>query len=467
MTMEFGKGTGLSGISAGVMDAFECERLVEQLEPMEPKSIGSLKWIEQHCNIDRLNVQAHHCVINQTDEFVVEAMISFDKLPLLVHELILIEIWKAKALPALKEDLEELRSGFKPYLIMYQEAVLANLLETCLFSESAAQAVGETGLIELVDWCARKVTYLNSMTFAEIEEPHIIKTAKEYAEQPGPDIDKQRRELEFQCCMTALSILRFLSEHMTKLDLGVMGRIISPNDMPMQLVPLLDNNPWTHRTKANNTLKTFVDGKWEKLEETEFLRLNKYQAQVWLSIYNMVMEPSMRQKYEINSHRKGVLLGLRKFFNTALVDQLPVLGDLQRTVEELSMMAAQEASQQSFFVLEQVMTMRDDLLKQDWNQIIEYAQEVTFEETEESHQEEMKRLCEWYNSFDVENFLDDPKCARCGQPAEKRCSRCKNEWYCGRECQVAAWEGHKVVCDIVCKDKAQYGERDYGILSEA
>jgi len=267
--------------------------------------------------------------------------------------------------------------------------------------------------------------------------------------------------------MTALSILRFISEHMTKLDLGVMGRIISPNDMPMQLVPLLDVSPWTHRTKANGVLKTFVEGKWENLDENDYLRLNKYQAQVWLTIYNLVMEPSMRQKYEINSHRKGVLVGLRKYFNTALVDQLPVLGDLQRTVEELGMMAAQEASQQTFFVLEQVMTMRDDLLKKDWKEIIEFAREVTFEETEESHHEEMKRLMEWYNTFDVESFLEDPKCAKCGAPAEKRCSRCKNEWYCSRECQVGAWEGHKLVCDVVSKDRANFGEVDHGFMNVA
>jgi len=111
------------------------------------------------------------------------------------------------------------------------------------------------------------------------------------------------------------------------------------------------------------------------------------------------------------------------------------------------MMAAQnDSAQGSFFVLEQVMTMREDLIKQDWKGIIRYAREVTFVETDETHKEEMKRLAEWYNTFDVDNFLDDPKCAKCGACAEKRCSRCKNEWYCSRECQVAAWEGF---CDAM------------------
>merc|ERR1711918_45688 len=95
----------------------------------------------------------------------------------------------------------------------------------------------------------------------------------------------------------------------------------------------------------------------------------------------------------------------------------------------------------------------------------EFGREVTFCDSEENYQEEMRQLSEWNNSFDLESCLDEPKCAVCGQPAEKRCSRCKNEWYCSRECQVQAWEGHKTVCDIVCKDRELYGEKDYGILN--
>ena len=42
-----------------------------------------------------------------------------------------------------------------------------------------------------------------------------------------------------------------------------------------------------------------------------------------------------------------------------------------------------------------------------------------------------------------------PKCAACGGEASKRCSRCRNEWYCGRECQVRKWSKHKAVCDVI------------------
>ncbi|KAF9126515.1 hypothetical protein BGX30_015218, partial [Mortierella sp. GBA39] len=28
----------------------------------------------------------------------------------------------------------------------------------------------------------------------------------------------------------------------------------------------------------------------------------------------------------------------------------------------------------------------------------------------------------------------------------KRCAKCKNAWYCSKECQIANWTSHKVIC---------------------
>lgn len=37
-------------------------------------------------------------------------------------------------------------------------------------------------------------------------------------------------------------------------------------------------------------------------------------------------------------------------------------------------------------------------------------------------------------------------CKGCGAEATLRCSRCKAEWYCGRQCQIKCWKEHKKVC---------------------
>ncbi|GAU99039.1 hypothetical protein RvY_10095 [Ramazzottius varieornatus] len=52
-----------------------------------------------------------------------------------------------------------------------------------------------------------------------------------------------------------------------------------------------------------------------------------------------------------------------------------------------------------------------------------------------------------YTADNMDNVLPEKaKCARCGYPAKQRCSGCKMEWYCRRQCQVQQWPKHKKVC---------------------
>jgi len=63
--------------------------------------------------------------------------------------------------------------------------------------------------------------------------------------------------------------------------------------------------------------------------------------------------------------------------------------------------------------------------------------------------EDLRRLASIYTSDWVDEIAGDTKCAKCGKEATKRCSRCRIEWYCSRECQVQSWKAHKTVCDLV------------------
>ena len=43
------------------------------------------------------------------------------------------------------------------------------------------------------------------------------------------------------------------------------------------------------------------------------------------------------------------------------------------------------------------------------------------------------RLAQTYSMEMLDSMITEPaKCGACGAPAAKRCSRCKNEWYCRR-----------------------------------
>jgi hypothetical protein len=52
-----------------------------------------------------------------------------------------------------------------------------------------------------------------------------------------------------------------------------------------------------------------------------------------------------------------------------------------------------------------------------WNEIGKYQVDNFFTQTEDETKEELKNILKLYNSDVYEQFLDDPKCAECGEVA--------------------------------------------------
>lgn len=107
------------------------------------------------------------------------------------------------------------------------------------------------------------------------------------------------------------------------------------NDIPCVLVPLLEAKPWI-RTNARGEEEKFEDQQWTVIQSHERGRLTKIEAQVWLTVYNMFMTNDSSRKYEMTNFRKQNLLRLRKYMNEVLLDQLPMLSEMLRGLEELN-----------------------------------------------------------------------------------------------------------------------------------
>ena len=107
----------------------EAERIVENLTEFDLQDVGNKQWLEQHGQIEKLNQQAHASARDKSDEFVLEAFLTFDKLGTLIYDLILIETWRERVYPLLVEHLvgggenEATRSrAMRAYFVLYHEA---------------------------------------------------------------------------------------------------------------------------------------------------------------------------------------------------------------------------------------------------------------------------------------------------------------------------------------------------------
>ena len=242
---------------------------------------------------------------------------------------------------------------------------------------------------------------------------------------------QQLLDIGFGVAVCATSLLRFLSDHVNVLPLGVVSRLLHTHDVLLALVPLVENPPWTRR--RGGRLEKFSDQRWTVVAPRDAAMMTKLEGQVWLTIYNLMMDKACRKQYQYNTHRKEVLvkvrrkiaqhavgrcqkqqrcaraneskndfdlralnsslirsslvsfccvslslllflflLQLRRYFSDILMDQLPLLRELKRLIEELSIMEPPPPTASSLAIIEQIPEMREGIIRDvDWKKIAE------------------------------------------------------------------------------------------------
>jgi hypothetical protein len=101
-------------------------------------------------------------------------------------------------------------------------------------------------------------------------------------------------------------MLRFLSDHVSVLPLGVVSRLLHTHDVLLSLVPLVENPPWSRR--RGGKLEKFSDQRWLPIAPQDAMMMSKLEGQVWLTLYNLLMDKACRKQYQYNTHRKDVLV---------------------------------------------------------------------------------------------------------------------------------------------------------------
>ena len=65
----------------------------------------------------------------------------------------------------------------------------------------------------------------------------------------------------------------------------------------------------------------------------------------------MFMCREANRKYEVTTFRKQNLLRIRKYMNETLLDQLPMLSQMLRSLEEMSMMGDNAIAEKNSFIV--------------------------------------------------------------------------------------------------------------------
>lgn len=268
------------------------------------------------------------------------------------------------------------------YFILYHEATLINLFEVMLYHKHICAAIGES-MLELIDYVARKMTKLNGgYTFRERERivpagatdseglKAFVADLETQKRNPLDELAQYHSDIEFRVCVSAAACARMICEHAEDIPLSSVSRITDTHDLLILAIPLIENPPWTRRL-SNGTWQKMVDFSWVDVKPIDLLTITKLEGQPWLMVYHLLAKEVFRERYHLNSFRKGQLLRVRKYINDVLLDQLPILADIQRYMDELAITEVPDhSSTGSVFMFQQVSVMREGIVKnKDWNEV--------------------------------------------------------------------------------------------------
>ncbi|XP_058415234.1 zinc finger MYND domain-containing protein 10 isoform X2 [Diceros bicornis minor] len=466
----------------------EADLLIRGLRSFPLREMGSGGWNQQHENLEKLNMQAILDATASQDEPIQELLVTHGKIPTLVEELIAVEMWKQKVFPVLcrLEDFKP-QNTFPIYIVVHHEASIINLLETVFFHKVCESA--EDTVLDLVDYCHRKLTLL----VARSGHSGPPEDNESQYSTPMQELQKQAELMEFEIALKALSVLRYITDCVNSLSLSTLSRMLSTHNLPCLLVELLEHSPWSRR--EGGKLQQFEGGCWQTVAPPEQQKLSKLDGQVWIALYNLLLSPEARARYCLTSFAKGQLLKtlslrchnsywdmspqapsaqpspsplcsltlwsaslhtglpwtplqLRAFLTDTLLDQLPNLADLQGFLAHLALAEPQPPKKD--LVLEQIPEIWERLEQENrgkWQAIAKHQLRHVFSPSEQDLRLQARRWAETYRLDVLEAVAPErPRCAYCSTEASKRCSRCQNEWYCCRECQVKHWEKHRKAC---------------------
>lgn len=231
------------------------------------------------------------------------------------------------------------------------------------------------------------------------------------------EIRDNRLGAEFKTAVVATSLARHLCEHISCLPIGAQTRILDTHDYLQMMIPLIDEPPWTRRGMGSNGNKDSVhvwekllhDHEWKQVAPSDLLQITQCEAQCWIAVFHLTCSNVCRERYALNAFRKEQLLRLRKYLNEIMLDQLPILKDVMRYMDELALLNVPETStgQGAALLMQQIDRLREDVLNcQNWQELVD-LQCRSFFTASDAQDEDLRLIASVYDEENVGCMLDN------------------------------------------------------------
>ncbi|XP_053677082.1 zinc finger MYND domain-containing protein 10 homolog [Anopheles nili] len=444
----------------------EIDPFIESLRPYEVADIGSMGWIEQHEVLLKLCQQAFIEASTKQEEVVKERLILEGKLPLLVHELFSVLVWRCEILPRLLA-LKNPETTFLLYSVIYHELNVCSLLETVLFHRASCEAL-ENCTLDLIDYCAQGIGRLIGLLadgYNDCEDDMPPETLLN--ESTTEEIERMRRGMDFRIGFKCLGIVSYLVDALDLLPLSAGTRLLRVHDFPCLISEILHAKPWLRRTRKG-AFEKYRNNTWVPAGGDAVLQVTETEAQTWFCLHHLLFNSALMGSYKINAFRQreiGKCVGL---MNDQLLDQLPALIPLKQHLCSLQLMNdnGMEGSTSSALLLEEMPELRDQVFQAaqqvGWRKIVEKQRKIFIDLEQEDVLEMAQRISAAYSTDLLEKHIEQQEeknrkeamgscmesklCGNCGASASKKCSKCLYVFYCSRECQLENWADHKALC---------------------
>ena len=408
-------------------------------------------------HLERCSIQAHTDAAANAEEYVLESIVLHDKVTVLVQTLLAVEAWREFVLPHILTCFDQSSSLdvssssssktvdhkherhavsiLRVAFTLHVETTLVGLLNLILYKYKC----NEVGLdkseygIAVVDYCARRMVALaaspldiNEMVRRQKDPQYKLECTMKDDFSSADEIKNTCLESDFQTCIAATALARYLTEHIEDTTVSIQTRILDTHDFIMLMIPLIEEPPWTRRrekkvlSKASPDNKThtrtvwekFIDNEWKEVLSKDLLKVTKYEAQCWFTIYFLTCSKSCRECYGLNNFRKEQILRLRKYLNEVMTDQLPILSEVMRYMDELAMMnvPANATGHGAALMMQEVCSLRDSLLENraSWEIVAHAHFEYLLSRSKAKTDSVLKQISNIYSDDQIEQIIDNP-----------------------------------------------------------